>query len=405
MPVPFMAGFALVTKVSGAAGIAFALGDVVAQVGEVSTTLPERVTARRGLRRTRAGRESAKQNTRVCLSLQRGVGACDVARVFKSFAVGTAVGTVGGTAFTILHGVSTTAVPLTKVDLLQGLLIAGASTTMWLPYYVLLTRNKDEELEEKVPEHFLNGLLAGVTLFVIPSVLRWRRLSASCTAITAPFEALLLMVFVNEYAWMQAHKRAPDGRELGPMVGTASRWLIAAGVCSGNLLVIALIVTPFYHPGHFLVWGITNPALMYTMSIMAEAEIESAQMERHLHAVGSGGQRVVDPDQYMQRRLVRAMLPLLGLPFAYVADREDVQHFLKIGLAGLGAVGLGVIVATFQDEWTALLKDTYEDIRIDEITRVSSPMARRPSMVLSPEMRRRRSSTREEGEGPQTVEV
>lgn len=377
MPVPFMAGLAIVSKASGAVGVAFATADAVLQVSSVSCFPAERVTTRRTLRRTRAAKDKSQK---LCAALQRGVGAIDGRRTLRAFAAGTFCGTIGASAYIVFHGVSTTAVPLTQDTTIQAVSLAGSVMLIWAPVWTggMLT---DDEPEWQLPTHFFSTLITASAAFAIPSMMHYMtdihsllQLRDAFMGVAAPLSGMLLALFVNQYAWMQAHKKPPHGRENGPMVETASRWLIISGVVSGNLLSIALIATPWYHPGHFLVWGITNPGLMYTMAIMAEDEIESHQMEAHLTATDARGRLLVDRDAYMRRRLVRAMLPLLGLPFAYVADRDDVRHLVKVLLAGVGAIGLGTIIVTFQDEWHALFKYDYPELEVLDCEGAAAPV-------------------------------
>eukprot|EP01062_Namystynia_karyoxenos_P069356 TRINITY_DN64867_c0_g1_i1.p2 TRINITY_DN64867_c0_g1~~TRINITY_DN64867_c0_g1_i1.p2 ORF type:complete len:416 (+),score=76.10 TRINITY_DN64867_c0_g1_i1:143-1390(+) len=382
MPVPFLAGVAVVSKTSGALGLAAALADYVVQVVKVAAKPPEQIDIHGNTRRNRAARENDPRCA--CANLQRGVGAVDLHRVFVVFAAGTGVGCLSAAAYIHLVGMSTTAVPLTQIPTVDTFLLALAGGALWLPVHAsLLSADDGFGPEARVPNHFLHSLVLGTSLFALPKALGLKNLAASCTAVMASTSALMLFVFVNQYSWMQAHKRPPHGMELGPMVETSSRWLIALGAVSGNLLAAAICTTPWYHPGHFLVWGITNPGLMYTMSIMAEAEIESEQVHVYLHSTDDDGKLIISPDAYMRIRLVRAMLPLSGLPFAYVADREDVAEWAKIGLAGMGALGLGLIVATFQNEWTALLVDDYPNIQCNEVLSYVESPARGPRTAQS----------------------
>eukprot|EP01060_Flectonema_neradi_P034265 TRINITY_DN5958_c0_g1_i2.p1 TRINITY_DN5958_c0_g1~~TRINITY_DN5958_c0_g1_i2.p1 ORF type:complete len:385 (+),score=57.73 TRINITY_DN5958_c0_g1_i2:63-1217(+) len=363
----FLAGMVMVSKV--ACGIGF-LSGASAIVWESSDGLcGERVFSRADRARRMQRKKSIQSSKNIQHTWVSNLGNIDTVFVMKVFCGGVVVGSVLGAIWTGTHGVTTTSIPLTRESASAVCTFVGVNLILWAPTFGILT-NDCEKIERGVPFYFLNNFILGTSWFLVSSMFGLKSIKRMVLCTTSGAAAVQLMIFVNRYGYFQSAKRV---LYTGPITCRSHRWLIAAGIVSGNVLAVALATLPFYHPGNFLVWGITNPALMYTMCLAAEQEIECEQMETYKKTADESAIA-----HLQQRRFIRALLPMTGLPFAYVADRDDVGSALKTALAGMGAVGLGSIIYYFQDEWNAFISDerlkisTHDNTPISGIVSVSS---------------------------------
>ena len=348
----FLAGMVVVSK--AACGIGFLSGAGAILWESSDGVCGGRVFSRADRARRLKRKKSVQSSKNIQHTWVGNLGNIDTVFVLKVFCGGIVAGSVMGAIWTGTHGVTTTSVPLTRESATAVCTFIGVNLILWAPTFGILA-NDDEKIERGIPYYFLNNLILGTSWFLISSMFGLKSIKRMVLCTTSGAAAVQLMLFVNRYGYFQSAKRV---LYTGPVTRSSHRWLIAVGIFSGNVLAVALAVLPFYHPGNFLVWGITNPALMYTMCLAAEQEIECEQMETYKK---TADQKAIAHLQ--QRRFIRALLPMTGLPFAYVADRDDIGSALKTALAGAGALGLGSIIFYFQDEWNAFISD--EKLKIE----------------------------------------